>query len=45
MGREKKRKGEEEMGFQGMGTMCKIVDDLGHVFAEMGRVLSDSGIV
>lgn len=33
------------MGLQGMGTMCKIVDDLGHVFAEMGRVLSDSGIV
>lgn len=34
------------MRFKGMGTMCKIVDDLGHVFdAEMGRVLSDSGIV
>lgn len=29
-----------------MGTMCKIVDDLGHVFdAEIGRVLNDSGIV
>lgn len=39
-------KGENEKELQKMGTMCKIVDDLGCVFdAEIERVLSDSGIV
>lgn len=45
---EKKRKGRKEKmrrRLQGIGTMCKIVDYLGHVFdAEKGKVMSDSGI-
>ena len=42
-GREKRERKCERL--QGMGTMCKVVDDSCVFDAEMGRVLSDSGIV
>lgn len=49
VGEQKERNGrkrENEKRLQGINTMCKIVDDLGHVFdKEKEKVLSDSVIV
>lgn len=48
MGREENERGKrEKMGrrLQGMGTVCHIVGDLGHVFhGELGKGFSDSRI-
>lgn len=43
---EKKKKEKVRRRLQEMGTMCQVVNELGHMFdTEMGKVLSDSGII